>query len=469
MFFISMLLSPVMVVSMNPIVSVPAKIYASAQTMPQEETNTETLENTTQLATDTFLAEGTINQLIPFSPATIDDDSEGPFLLGGDWVLSVDEGTMDDFGVRIIMVAEDGRLLHVHTIQNLTNVTSRLSPIGIEQQQPPRFDNISLSAGANDTFAISGFADITTNGVTQWEDVAVTISIVNGNVFSIIPNPAEVDHFYALPIYGIVSSIVDQSGQSLRDQQLANNATLAFHGKGAIDFNYGESDINDEDNVTAGNSPDVIANEGGMNPSGVIDQPEIAEDDTVTEGPQPEDTRGFSIPDDPAVESPFLNSTITDAPIVEQVSESQNYVVQLRWTKPGYLLPTHGLDYTLYFLDGQQPRSTEDIVPPWVSNYSGFSRATPSLFVDPYMLNFEAVESYDMTVYSDTGSILWQKDDLQVYGGRDWGIITYAEMYRGPITIEISDIKPAEGIIGTDNNNNRPMLDSVTFTSLVVE
>lgn len=46
-----MLLSPVMVVSMNPIVSVPAKIYASAQTMPQEETNTETLENTTQLAT----------------------------------------------------------------------------------------------------------------------------------------------------------------------------------------------------------------------------------------------------------------------------------------------------------------------------------------------------------------------------------------------------------------------------------
>jgi hypothetical protein len=39
-------------------------------------------------------------------------------------VLSVDQGTVEDFGVRIIMIAEDGRLLHIHTIQNLSNVTA---------------------------------------------------------------------------------------------------------------------------------------------------------------------------------------------------------------------------------------------------------------------------------------------------------------------------------------------------------
>jgi hypothetical protein len=68
-FFIFMLLSPVVIVSMSPLASEPVKIYALAQTMQQQqETDTETLENTTQSATDTFLAQGTINQLIPFSP-----------------------------------------------------------------------------------------------------------------------------------------------------------------------------------------------------------------------------------------------------------------------------------------------------------------------------------------------------------------------------------------------------------------
>jgi hypothetical protein len=37
-----MLLSPVVIVSMSPLVSEPAKIYASSQTMPQEEADTET-------------------------------------------------------------------------------------------------------------------------------------------------------------------------------------------------------------------------------------------------------------------------------------------------------------------------------------------------------------------------------------------------------------------------------------------
>lgn len=410
---------------------------------------------------NTFLAEGTVNQLIPFSPSTT-GGTEGPFLLGGDWVLSVNSGRVDDFEVRIVMVAEDGTLLHVHSIQNLTNVTSRISPIGVEEQRQQESqlgpdDNISLSADPDDAIAISGFADITTNGVTEWQEVAVTITITNGNVISIIPNPGEIDHFYALPIYGIVRSLVDDSGQSLRDQQLADNATLAFHGRGAVDFNYGNGD-------TAVNNSSPV-NNTTANDQNIMTQISINED-ASTGNVQPDSARIFRVSEERTAESLSLNSTVSPAPIVEQVSDNQNYLVQLRWTPYGLSLPLNEISYTIYFLDAQQPRSTEELVPLWESNYSGFSRANPSLFIDPYILNFEAVDSYDMTVYSDTGRILSQEDDLNVYGGRDWGTLTFAEMYRGPITIEITDIKLLEGFDGT---SNMPMPDSVTFPSLVVE
>ncbi len=462
---IFVVLSTAVTVSMSPLLGASAKIYASAQTVSQG-TNNQNLTNTTQSPTNvtnnnnSFLAEGTIDQLIPFSPSTT-GGTEGPFLLGGDWVLSVNDGRVDDFGVRIVMVAEDGTLLHVHSIQNLTNVTSRISPIGVEQQQqqqqPSRPDNnISLSADPDDAIAISGFADITTNGVTEWQDVAVTITITNGNVISIIPNPGEIDHFYALPIYGIVRSLVDDSGQSLRDQQLTNNATLASHGRGAVDFNYGNGDTG------VNNSSPVKATDNDLN---IMTQISINED-AGTGNVQPVSARGFSVPEERTAESLSLNSTASPVPIVEQVSDNQNYLVQLRWTPYGLSLPLNEISYTIYFLDAQQPRSTEELVPPWESNYTGFSRASPSLFIDPYILNFEPVDSYDMTVYSDTGSILWQEDDLKVYGGRDWGALSFAERYSGPITIEITDIKLLEGFAGT---NNMPMPDSVTFPSLVVE
>ena len=459
---IFVVLSTVVTVSMSPLLGAPAKIYASAQTVSQG-TNNQNLTNTTTQSpanvtnnNNSFLAEGTINQLIPFSPSTT-GGTEGPFLLGGDWVLSVNEGGVDDFGVRMVMVAEDGTLLHVHSIQNLTNVTSRISPIGVEQQQPSGADNnISLSADPADAIAISGFADITTNGVTEWQDVAVTITITNGNVISIIPNPGEIDHFYALPIYGIVRSLVDDSGQSLRDQQIANNATLASHGRGAVDFNYsnGDAAVNNSSPVGAVDNDQNIMTQISMN------------EDASTGNVHSVSGRYPSVPEERTAESVSLNSTASPVPIVEQVSDNQNYLVQLRWTPYGLSLPLNEISYTVYFLDAQQPRSTEELVPPWESNYSGFSRATPSLFIDPYILNFEPVDSYDMTVYSDTGSILWQEDDLKVYGGRDWGALSFAERYRGPITIEITDIKLLEGFASTDN---MPMPDSVTFPSLVVE
>ncbi|MDQ4101816.1 MAG: hypothetical protein M3115_06480 [Thermoproteota archaeon] len=460
----------------SSVADIPLKVYASGQIPPQQGVANENAENMTASTISNFHAEGTINLLTPFSPSSIEDEEMRLFLLGGNWVLSVNQGTVEDFVAEIVMVQENGNLLHTHTIYNLTNVTSSISPIGSEQHISG-FENISLSNGImNHTITFSGFADIATNGVTQWEDVAVTITILNGNVISMIPNPGQIDHFYALPIYGIVRTLIDKSGESLREQQIANNATLAFHGKGAVDFDYEETgaDVDAGDNVAASDasSPGTIANDSAVDTTGTgtNDEQRVEEEGTLTEEELPDNVRGYPVPDELSEEFPHLNSTVSQAPIVEEMSDNQNYLVQLRWTPYDILLPQNGISYTIYFLDGQQPRSTEDIVPPWVSNYSGFSRANPSLYVDPQMLNFEAVESYDMTIYSDTGNILWQKDDLGVYGGRDWGMITFAEPYEGPITVVISDIKPSEGIFGgDDDNNDRPAPDSVTFTSLVIE
>lgn len=427
--------------------------YASAQTIANQQqqqqqtvTNNSSTNTTIQFPVNTFMAQGSVNELIPFyiSPSSEGNDVQSQdqllFLLGGDWVLSVNNGAVDDFSVNLEMVAEDGTLRHFHTIQNLSNVSMQASPLGINQadtNQSNNNNNISISQGANGTLVFSGFADIATNGVIEWENVALTISIANGNVISIIPNPAEVDHFYGLPIYGIVRSLIDKSGQSLRDVQITdNNATaIPFHGRGSIEFNYendggGEGDSLGNGTATSGNQ-NVISQTG----------------------------TGSSFL--------TLSSTRTFKPIVEKATEDGRYLVQLRWS-PSIGVPLPRLDYQIFFLDPEQPRATEDIVPSWESNYSAFSQLSPAEFIDPdIVLNFEQVDTYDMTVYTETGNIIWQRDDLAVYGGRDSGLIFFENEYRGPVIVEITDIQPALDAFSTEDREATP--SSVTFRSLIVE
>lgn len=431
--------------------------YASAQTMTtttnqqqqqQTVTNNSSTNTTIEFPVNTFMAQGSINELIPFY---IPSSSEGDdvqsqdqllFLLGGDWVLSVNDGVVDDFSVNIEMVAEDGTLWHFHTIQNLSNVSMQASPLGTNQadtNQSNNNNNISISQGANGTLVFSGFADITTNGVTEWENVALTISIANGNLISIIPNPAEVDHFYALPIYGIVRSLIDKSGQSLRDVQITdNNATaIPFHGRGSIAFNY-ENGGGEGDSLGGGGGTTTTGNQTGISQTGTGSSSFLP-----------------------------LSSTRTFKPIVEKMTEDGRYLVQLRWS-PSIGVPLPRLDYQIFFLDPKQPRATEDIVPSWESNYSAFSQLSPAEFIDPdIVLNFEQVDTYDMTVYTETGNIIWQRDDLAVYGGRDSGLIFFENEYRGPIIVEITDIQPALDSFSTRDREAMP--SSVTFRSLIVE
>lgn len=418
--------------------SIPTVSAQTTTNQQQTGSNNSSTNTTLEFPVNTFMAQGSINEMIPFYVPSSEGGAQSQdqilFLLGGDWVLSVKDGAVDDFSVNLEMVAEDGTLRHFHTIQNLSNVSMQASPLGLNQVNTNQSNNnISISQGVNGTLVFSGFADITTNGVTEWENVAVTISLANGNVISIIPNPAEVDHFYALPIYGIVRSLIDQSGQSLKDVQIADNATIPFHGRGAIEFTY-PSDNGGGVGSSIGN--DTTGDEGGISQTGTSSLP-------------------------------ALNSTRSFKPIVEKLSEDGRYIVQLRWA-PSIMLPLPRLDYQIFFLDPEQPRATEDIVPSWESNYSAFSMASPAQFIDPdIVLNFEQVDSYDMTIYSEAGDILWQEHDLTVYGGRDQGLIFLENEYRGPIIVEITDIQTAAGAIPSADRELGP--SSVTFRSLVIE
>lgn len=319
---------------------------------------------------------------------------------------------------RIVMVAENGTRLHLHTIQNLSDVTTKASPIGINQTT--NSSSLSLPTDASYSIVISGFADITANEVTEWRDVAVTISISNGNVMSIIPNPAEVDHFYGLPIYGIVTSLTGKS-VGILGPEASGIINGTFHGKGAVDDYFETGPVN-ETSLLAGDE---------------------------------ENATDFAV----------LDSSRSEIPIIQKLSEDGNYIVQMRRSQ-ATVYPLPGLDYNVFFLYPVQPHATEAIVPPWESNLTGASILRPSIFIDPsVLLNFEPVDSYDMTVYSETGNVLWQKDDLNVYGGRDHGLITFSEeKYRGPITIEITDIKRISGI----SDDPAPEPDSVTFISFFV-
>lgn len=62
-----------------------------------------------------------------------------------------------------------------------------------------------------------GASDTSTNGEIKWNDVPITVHLLNGNIINIMVNPVKTDyHFKALPVYGTITSITDQNGNELK-------------------------------------------------------------------------------------------------------------------------------------------------------------------------------------------------------------------------------------------------------------
>ncbi|MDN5847843.1 MAG: hypothetical protein L0H53_16385 [Candidatus Nitrosocosmicus sp.] len=181
----------------------------------QNSTNT---TNTTGTIIDSFRTQGQISILASDTLAGRENSTENViWVLGGNWEFNIADGNLTNFVVDIDMAQVDGTNAHKHTIESLSNATGM--PMGLNMvnasdlmaQHP--ITKISLQ---NNYTMFNGIADITTNENIQWNDVLTHVTLLNGNVFNLSIDPLKTDdHFYGLPVFGTVQSIVDEYGKEL--------------------------------------------------------------------------------------------------------------------------------------------------------------------------------------------------------------------------------------------------------------
>jgi hypothetical protein len=180
--------------------------------------------NITTLISDDFNIEGTINSQVSAKPDGVGIDKNNLaklatnvpsqiYLLDGRWRLDVSGGNVTYFKSNITMITITGTEIHDHLIVFkpytsemglLTNNTLSAHNISITTAA----NNNSISQNAYNNIIFSGAADITSNGVMQWRDVPISVSILNDKVISIALDSNRIDdHFFGAPIYGIVGSI----------------------------------------------------------------------------------------------------------------------------------------------------------------------------------------------------------------------------------------------------------------------
>jgi hypothetical protein len=160
-----------------------------------------------------------------------------------------------------------------------------------------------------------------------------------------------------------------------------------------------------------------------------------------------------------------LNATSTDVPVLQQVSEKGIYRVELKWPQTVSDVED-ALQVEIVFNNASAPLPTSDTIPQKEDNFtdSGLedTRTVPQILGGEPM----PVESYDMAVYTPDGRKLWEQLDQPGQGGRGTQRIELDSNYTGPVTIDISNIKP--GVGGDETANATDMTDSVTFTATIV-
>ena len=153
-------------------------------------------------------------------------------------------------------------------------------------------------------------------------------------------------------------------------------------------------------------------------------------------------------------------------PILTNISSKGIYKVQLRWRTPLSiqfpLLPKSGFQMEIDFFNASSPASA--------------IRGESSLGMPTIQPNIRQglvpVDSFDMTIYSNNGKVLWNKTSQAVSAGRAAETIPFNGSYTGPITILINNIKSSNVMTGNNVRSlSTPLLkgitDSVKFTAKV--
>ena len=160
-----------------------------------------------------------------------------------------------------------------------------------------------------------------------------------------------------------------------------------------------------------------------------------------------------------------LNATSTEAPVLQKISDKGIYNVELKWPEP-VDDAQNALQVELVFVNASAPLPTNNTIPETEGNTSG-SGSEAGLTVPESLGGAPLpVKSYDMIIYDPNGNKLWEKQDQPGLGGRGTQRIVLESDYKGPVTVEVSDIRPGWDLGNTTNADN--MIDSATFTATIV-
>ena len=160
-----------------------------------------------------------------------------------------------------------------------------------------------------------------------------------------------------------------------------------------------------------------------------------------------------------------LNATGSDVPVLEKISDKGIYNVQLKW--PDTIDDAqNALQVEIVFVNASAPLPTNNTITEREGNATG--SGTEAGLTVPESIGGEPlpVESYDMIIYTPDGNKLWERLDQPGHGGRGTQRIVLESDYRGPVTVEISDIRPGWDVGETATTSD--MADSVTFTATIV-
>jgi hypothetical protein len=163
-------------------------------------------------ANSSFNAEGTINTILFLQDLSsnnsqpivrdINTNLSSKYLLGGKWRADVVNDNVTYFKSNFTMIEADGSDIHFHTI-----VYKPISNQPIDQGPQDRLVILQKNK-SNNTKIFNCNVDIYTNGVLEWKDVPITVSLINEKVIVMdIKDKKTLEHFLKNPIYGLINSI----------------------------------------------------------------------------------------------------------------------------------------------------------------------------------------------------------------------------------------------------------------------
>jgi hypothetical protein len=155
--------------------------------------------NTARTATQFNVSSSVTNKTNANTTTITNAANNNPYILVGNWSLSVINKKITYFDVNFTMVHIDGTDRHTHELTNFKRIS--VIPILLDRNG----------------ITFIGMMDIKLNGADKWFGVPITVSIGKQfNTISIITNSKYTDnHFMRQPIYGVFTSLKDQSGTEL--------------------------------------------------------------------------------------------------------------------------------------------------------------------------------------------------------------------------------------------------------------